>query len=56
MNLAFLNSEVTSDYEVLDNVLEVMGAKKDTRPLQLDPENSREQIKFELKQVAWAIN
>jgi hypothetical protein len=38
------------NYEVLDNVLEVMGAKKDTRPLQLDPENSREQIKFELKQ------
>ena len=37
------------DYKDLDTVLSMMGAKRDTRPLQMDPSSTREKIKFELK-------
>lgn len=37
------------NYEELDEVLAMMGTKRDTRPFQIDPESTREKIKFELK-------
>lgn len=37
------------DYRELDMVLSLIGAKRDSRPLQIDPSSSREKIKFELK-------
>jgi hypothetical protein len=37
------------DYKDLDTVLSMMGAKRDLRPLQMDPTSSREKIKFQLK-------
>ena len=37
------------DYKDLDAVLSMMKAKRDPRPLQIDPASSREKIKFELK-------
>lgn len=37
------------DYKDLDTVLSMMGAKRDARPLQMDPSSTREKIKFELK-------